>query len=59
MKKQLSSAFVAVSIFAINALPAQANNNLLLSTKEASQSTVTSGQWCFDLPWMGTFCYDL
>ncbi|MGF1589041.1 MAG: hypothetical protein ACFCU7_07330 [Pleurocapsa sp.] len=59
MKKQLSSVFLAVSLFTINALPAQANNGVLLSNGKASQSGITSGQWCFELPWMGIFCYDL
>ncbi len=59
MKKQLSSVLLAVSIFSLNAIPAQANNNETLSSTQNSESNINSGEWCFELPWMGFFCYEL
>ncbi|HEY9769562.1 MAG TPA: hypothetical protein V6C71_13875 [Coleofasciculaceae cyanobacterium] len=59
MKKQLSSVLLAVSIFTLNAIPAQANNKETLSSTKNSESNINSGEWCFELPWMGLFCYEL
>ena len=58
MKKQLSCVLLATSIFALNALPVQAAKKTKIS-RSNKQLVAFSGQWCFELPWMGLFCYDL
>lgn len=58
MKKQLSCALLATSIFALNALPVQAAKKTKI-TRSNKQLVALSGQWCFELPWMGLFCYEL
>ena len=59
MKKQLSFLLLAINIFGFNILPAQAFNNKLVSNQTNSESIITPGQWCFEMPWMGLFCFDL
>lgn len=58
MNKSLSCIFLAFTIFAINALPVQAARKKLESRKTRSQLVLSPGQWCFELPLMGLFCYD-
>ncbi len=60
MKKQLSCVLLAVSIFALNALPSQAAIKKVQTNKLNLQTVAaTPGQWCFELAWMGLFCYQL
>ena len=60
MNKSLSSVLLATSLFALNVAPAQAakKNTKLTNAKAQKQLVATPGQWCFELPWMGLFCYD-
>ena len=61
MNKQLSSILLATSLFALNVAPAQAakKNTKLTNAKAQKQLVATPGDWCFELPWMGLFCYSL
>ncbi len=61
MDKQLSSILLATSLLTLNAVPTQAaqNNVNLNQVKAQKQLVATPGAWCFELPWMGLFCYDL
>ena len=60
MNKQISSVLLATSLFMINAAPAQAEKNVKLTDAKAQKQLVaTPGDWCFELPWMGLFCYKL
>lgn len=59
MKNQLSCVLLALSIFSLNALPAQATNKGLGTKKINNYLIINSGQWCFEFPWTGLFCYDL
>ncbi|MBE9045032.1 hypothetical protein IQ255_11550 [Pleurocapsales cyanobacterium LEGE 10410] len=52
MKKQLSFLLLAINIFSFNVLPAQAMSN-------KNDSAMSPGQWCFEMPWMGLFCFYL
>ena len=60
MNKKISSILLATSLFVLNAAPAQAakKNVKLTNAKAQKQLVATAGQWCFELPWMGLFCYD-
>lgn len=58
MNKQLSCLFLAISIFTLNALPVQAAKKEKLA-KNNEQLVIARGQWCFELPHMGLFCYKL
>lgn len=58
MKKQISSVLLALSLFSLNSMPARASVNSL-NKNAIDKSLMASGQWCFELPWMGIFCYDL
>jgi hypothetical protein len=59
MKNQLSYILIALSIFSLNALPAQASKKTTKDSKAKKQLVLTSNEWCFELPQMGLFCYDL
>ena len=59
MKKQLSCILLSLTVFSINALPVQAANKKAKSSKEKKQLVLAPGQWCFELAWMGLFCYEL
>jgi hypothetical protein len=59
MKKQTSFILLALTVFSLNALPAQAAKKSTKVNKEKKQEVVTSNEWCFELPQMGLFCYDL
>ena len=58
MKKQLSSFLLAFTIFSLNAMPAKASTSNL-NNDATNKTLMVSGQWCFELPWMGLLCYDL
>jgi hypothetical protein len=59
MKKQLSYILIASSIFSLSTLPAQAAKKTTKNSKAKKQLVLTSDEWCFELPQMGLFCYDL
>ena len=60
MKKQLPCLLLALALFSINALPVQAAKKSEKSgSKVKKQLVVTPGEWCFELPRMGFFCYQL
>jgi hypothetical protein len=59
MKKQASYILLALTIFSLNALPAQASKKTTKENKNKKHVIVTSDEWCFELPQMGLFCYDL
>ncbi|PSB12383.1 hypothetical protein C7B62_01865 [Pleurocapsa sp. CCALA 161] len=59
MKNQLSYILLALTIFSLNTLPAQASQKTNNDSQAKKQSVVTSNQWCFELPQMGLFCYEL
>ena len=60
INKQISSILLATSLFAINTVPVQAAKDVeLTNTKAQKQLEATPGDWCFELPWMGLFCYEL
>jgi hypothetical protein len=59
MKKQTSYILLALTIFSLNALPAQASKKTTKVNKDKKHQVVTSDEWCFELPQMGLFCYDL
>jgi hypothetical protein len=59
MNKQISSVLLATSLFVLNAAPAQAAEKNVNHSPATQQLTATSSEWCFELPWMGLFCYDL
>jgi len=59
MKKSLPCMFLALTIFSLNALPAQAIQQEKQSIKDQKELAQQPGQFCFELPLMGIFCYDL
>ncbi|MEN9870020.1 MAG: hypothetical protein RLZZ171_1003 [Cyanobacteriota bacterium] len=59
MKNQLSYLLFALTIFSLNILPAQAAKKTTKDSKAKKQLVLTSEQWCFELPQMGLFCYEL
>jgi hypothetical protein len=59
MKNQLSYLLLALTIFSLNTLPAQAAKKTSKNSKAKKQLVLTSDQWCFELPQMGLFCYEL
>jgi hypothetical protein len=59
MKKQTSCILLALTIFSLNALPASASKKTTKTNKDKKHEVVTSDEWCFELPQMGLFCYDL
>ena len=61
MNQQISSLLIATSLFALNVAPAQAAKEdvKLTDAKAQKQLVAAPGDWCFELPWMGLFCYEL
>lgn len=59
MKNQLSYILLALTIFSLNTLPAQASSKTTQDSQAKKHSVSTSNQWCFELPQMGLFCYEL
>lgn len=59
MKNQLSYLLFALTIFSLNILPVQAAKKTTKDSKAKKQLVLTSEQWCFELPQMGLFCYEL
>jgi hypothetical protein len=59
MKNQLSYLLLALTIFSLNTLPAQAAKKTTKDSKAKKQLVLTPEQWCFELPQMGLFCYEL
>lgn len=59
MKKSLSYVLLALTVFSLNALPAHAAKKKQESKKIKKQLVLAPGQWCFELPHMGLFCYEL
>jgi len=60
MKKQLPCLLLALTLFSVNVAPAQAAKKKVKSnTRAKKQLVVTPGEWCFQLPRMGFFCYQL
>lgn len=59
MKNRLSYILLALTIFSLNALPVQASSKTTKDSQAKKQSVLTSNQWCFELPQMGLFCYEL
>ena len=59
MKNQLSLLLVALSIFSLNSLPTHAASKTAQVTKKAKTSLAANpGSWCFELAWMGSFCFN-
>lgn len=58
MKNQFSYLFLAFTIFSLNALPAQAAKKTTQDNTK-KQLASTSTEWCFELPQMGLFCFEL
>lgn len=59
MKKQTSYILLALTVFSLNALPAYAAKKTTKANKDKKHVVVDSNEWCFELPQMGLFCYDL
>lgn len=62
MKKSLSCLLLASVIFSLNAAPAHAakrEKRRVATNKSFSIIVPEPGRWCFKLPHMGIFCYDL
>ena len=58
MKKQIACIILASTLFAIDSLPVQAAKKKEKSNSKAKkQLVVAPGEWCFELPQMGLFCY--
>ena len=58
MKKQLFCLTLALTLFTIDSLPVEAAKKKGKSNKRAKKQLVVSpGEWCFELPQMGFFCY--
>ena len=58
MKNQLSFLLIALSIFSLNSLPVHAASKTKVTTRAKASLAVTPGSWCFELAWMGSFCFD-
>ena len=61
MNQRISSLLIATSLLVINATSAQAGEkDVKLTDAQAQKQLVAApGDWCFELPWMGLFCYEL
>lgn len=59
MKKQTSYILLALTVFSLNALPANAAKKTTKTNKDKKHEVVTANEWCFELPQMGLFCFDL
>lgn len=58
MKKHIPCILLALTIFSVNISPVQAaKKKTKVSRKAKKQLVVTPGEWCFELPQMGFFCY--
>ncbi|MEL6931036.1 MAG: hypothetical protein AAFO95_20810 [Cyanobacteria bacterium J06600_6] len=58
MNKQLPCLFLAFALFSLNVSPVQAANRKKKTNRRVKkQLVITPGEWCFQLPKMGLFCY--